>query len=602
MACSARAVALGVTVGMPLAEALALAGQAERETGEGRKEKREEGGAKRQSQMLMVNAKPPAAFPLPSSPLAPHPSPLTPRPSPLAPGLWPLAARPSDPLTDRQALEALAEWCGRFSPIVGLENSPAPESLLLDVTGLVHLFDGETSLAERIVHDFTCRGLAVRVAVADTIGAAWAMAHSQQSAVSNQQSAISSQQSAVSSQHSAFTLVPPGEVLPAVRPLPVAALRLPEDTVELLRGLGIDRIGQLEALPRDELSSRFGPQLLTRWDQAMGRLAEPIPVRGELPKLEADWSPESPATRRETAEAALEQLIGQVAEGLLRLGRGALRLECRLDCISGGSARAEPVQLSVGLFRPTAAAGHLSSLARMQLERLRLPGPLVGMHVTVAATAPLPEEQQELFFLGDGWSRRHARYLAELIERLSSRLGRRLVLRVRLVSDAQPELAFRYDPVVGDSRRRAPRGATTNSRSVPGLSSSAGRGATGVSPVRGARHGQDARGTRRGQDARGTRRRPAAGELPPRPLRLLRRPVALAVTSVMPDGPPVRFHFGGRDQRIAQHWGPERIETGWWRNRVIGRDYYQIETATGHRYWLFRRLRDGRWFLHGTFE
>ena len=47
---------------------------------------------------------------------------------------------------------------------------------------------------------------------------------------------------------------------------------------------------------------------------------------------------------------------------------------------------------------------------------------------------------------------------------------------------------------------------------------------------------------------------------------------------------------------------PERIQTGWWRGRTVGRDYYRVETACGRRFWLFRRLRDGRWFLHGAFE
>jgi protein ImuB len=535
VACSARAVALGVTVGMPLAEASAACGLAAREKGKRRREKREEGGAKRQSQSLVVDAKPQAAFP--------RPSPLTPRPSPLAP-------RPSDPLADLRALESLAEWSARFSPIVGLENSTTPESLLLDVTGLAHLFGGEASLAERIVHDFARRGLTVRLSVADTIGAAWAMAHS---AFSIQHSAFSIQHSAFSTQHSAFVLVPPGEVLPALRPLPVAALRLPAETVGLLRQLGIDRIGQLEALPREELSSRFGPELLRRWDQAIGRLAEPVPMHGQPPQFEADCSLEHPTIRRETIDAVLEQLIGHLAQMLLELGRGAMRLECRLACISAGPARTEPVQLSVGLFRPTAAAGHLCSLVQMQLERLRLPGPLAGVHVSAVATAPLSEEQQALFSLGDGLSQQHDRYLAELVERLSSRLGHRSVLRVRLVADAQPELAWRYDPLIENARRRS-------------------------SPKQ------------------------VATELRPRPLRLLRRPMALHVTSLIPDGPPARFQFCGRDQRIAQHWGPERIETGWWRNRTVGRDYYHVETTTGHRYWLFRRLRDGRWFLHGTFE
>jgi protein ImuB len=117
------------------------------------------------------------------------------------------------------------------------------------------------------------------------------------------------------------------------------------------------------------------------------------------------------------------------------------------------------------------------------------------------------------------------------------------------------------------------------------------------------------------------------------------------VISVVPSGPPAQFHFAGVDYRIARAWGPERIETGWWRklgagdavmarspdrvmnptaglperrrpsvSRVawsgdhattsgagIRRDYYRVETTGGRHFWLFRRLSDGRWFLHGEF-
>ena len=119
--------------------------------------------------------------------------------------------------------------------------------------------------------------------------------------------------------------------------------------------------------------------------------------------------------------------------------------------------------------------------------------------------------------------------------------------------DAQPELAWRYDPLLDGSRRRR--------RSVFET--------TG---------------------------------LPPRPLRLLCRPISLRSKSTAPDGPPLLFQLRNREHRVAQSWGPERIETGWWRGQVIGRDYYRIETVDGRRFWLFRRLRDGRWFLHGVFE
>ena len=63
----------------------------------------------------------------------------------------------------------ILERCRRFSPIVGLEPTDNA-SILLDITGLAHLFGGEAALCEAIVGDFGRLGLSIRVAVADTIG------------------------------------------------------------------------------------------------------------------------------------------------------------------------------------------------------------------------------------------------------------------------------------------------------------------------------------------------------------------------------------------------------------------------------------------------
>jgi len=446
---------------------------------------------------------------------------------------------------DLETLKALADRCGQFSPTVAVEESPRPDSLLLDVTGLAHLFDGEASLAERIVDDFDRHGLIVRVAVADTIGAAWATAH-----YPTQQATPSPSQKAA---RGPATIVPAGKSLAALRRLPIEALRLSERVIDLLHQLGIYLIEQLEALPRRELSSRFGPQLLLRWDQAVGRVAEPLPSYQPAPEFRADWSPSQPTTRRETIEAALEQLIVQVAAMLIHAGRGAVRLECRFDCLSDDLTKVAPQQISVGLFEPSASADHLLQLARVQLERLRLPAPVSAVQVAATSTAALVRRQREMFFCGDG-NESSRRQLATLIDRLSSRLGHRSVVRTRLVSDAQPEFAWRRDLLVGKVPRRRVRRKTT------------------------------------------------APDLPPRPLRLLQRPIALAAISIAPEGPPLRFRFYHDEHQVTHTWGPERIETGWWRGRTIGRDYYRIETTTGRRFWLFRRLRDGRWFLQGTFQ
>ena len=220
----------------------------------------------------------------------------------------------------------IVECCGQFSPSVGFEPAD-PHSVFLDITGLAHLFGGETAMAEAIVRDLAQLGYTVRAAVADTIGAAWAAVNYCRLQIAdcrlsldkpmepsfNYQSAICNLQSAI-----------------FLDLLPIEALRLPPETVRLLHELGLARIGQLEALPREEFLSRFGPGRLRRMDQAVGRLDEPVPACVLPPKFEAGWSAEHPTARRETIGAAIEWLIARIAAMLARCGRGALRLDCRL--------------------------------------------------------------------------------------------------------------------------------------------------------------------------------------------------------------------------------------------------------------------------------
>ena len=87
-----------------------------------------------------------------------------------------------------------------------------------------------------------------------------------------------------------------------------------------------------------------------------------------------------------------------------------------------------------------------------------------------------------------------------------------------------------------------------------------------------------------------------------RPLRI-NPPIRIEVELVNAgDSPLAAFHWQRRRHAVDRWWGPERIETGWWRGGIVRRDYYRVETTTGRRVWLFRDLVGGGWFLHGSFE
>lgn len=440
---------------------------------------------------------------------------------------------PHDPRADREFLESLARWCQRYSPLVGLGEAQQPETLLMEITGCAPLFGGEPALAAQVVRDFHQAGFFAHVAIADTIGAAWALVrftHLKWPAVVLQDDQT-------------------GERLDA---LPLAALRLPLDAVQTLHELGIDTIGRLRSLPRSCLPSRLGRSVLERMDQMAGTLPELIvPVRPAEP-VEADWSFEFPTADRLTLETVLRSLLEQIVGQLAPREQGVQRLACRLFCVTG-----EPVCLTLGTLRPRTGVPELLELVRLLLEQTTLSSEVLRIHIEATGTGRVESEQVELF---DGRRQQaRERQLARLVDRLSSRLGRDSVLRPRSITDPQPEYAGRFEaalatpPAQGEvSRRPAPR------RDQPGNSF--------------------------------------------RPLLLKRRPQAIAVVSVVPDGPPIRFGCDQEEHVVLASWGPERIETGWWRGPQVCRDYYRVETTLGRRFWLFRQQPQGGWFLHGVFE
>ena len=87
-----------------------------------------------------------------------------------------------------------------------------------------------------------------------------------------------------------------------------------------------------------------------------------------------------------------------------------------------------------------------------------------------------------------------------------------------------------------------------------------------------------------------------------RPLWLKRSPEPVRVESATDEGRPDRFHWREREHAVVHSWGPERITTGWWRGAHVRRDYYHVETSCGRRFWLFRELVSGEWFLHAAFD
>jgi protein ImuB len=546
-----------------------------------------------------------------------------------------LCACEEDLVADRRRLELLAERMNRYSPCVGLEDGPAPECLLADITGCGAVFKGEDRLLEQAVRELHAAGWTARLAIADTIGAAWALAHHARPCPAPQglgcnRSPLSplgrgaggegtwtkgsdEKTSAQVSQSPSppapipsgerggngydsppGLLAPPGSIETFLPDLPVVALRLAPEIVTLLQDLGVMHIRDLLALPREEVPARFGAEVLRRLDQARGRAAEVIRPCRLLGDIEATHRFEYAVDRPEVLRFVLERLTQEVQAALAARGWGARQLECRLQHESAAVSK-----LEVSLFRPSHAFAHLWGLLRTRLEQARVAEPVSALTLRVVSGEPVAEVQAEFVDEDQTAARRE---MAILIDRLSSRLGREAVTRPTLVPDPQPEFACRFEPVIHAQEPRpaldpdllaaTPQGcadAAPRNDAVPRTAPAhpcgiaAKRAKTKVSLFLSL------------SSARGPR-------FAHRPLHLWPAPARIEVLRVVPGGLPARFRWEGHDFSIARAWGPERIDTGWWRGDDVHRDYYVVATQTGTRFWLFHRRDDDRWFLHGCFD
>ena len=453
-----------------------------------------------------------------------------------------LAAVTGDPAGDLAALEKLALWAQRWGPWSALDP---PDGLLVDVTGVAHLFGGEERLLGDVARAFAARGLTVRAALAPTAGAAWALSHF------GRQGAI---------------LSPGDDPLRQLGDLPVAALRLDDDVLTVLRRLGIKRLGELagvsgagddpaqEAAARDALRRRFrnhrapSANPLLRLDQLLGRVPEPLlPVIAQvMPMVQRRLM--EPLRHRSLLDRVVEDLAADMVRALEARRQGARRLELALWRVDG-----EVLQRRIELAAATREASHITRLLAARLDDVDAGFGIETVQLRASWSEPLDVSQADL----DAAAEDHGTALAACIDRLTVRLGPKAVTRPVLRASHIPERAQGWQPPM---------------EPVPPSQS--------------------------------------ALAFHTRPLKLLDRAEQIAVLYASPDGVPQRFRWRGQVREVTRVEGPERIAPEWWRERSTARlrDYYRIEDEAGRRYWIYRQgiAGDGRggvpdWFLQGLY-
>ncbi len=510
-----------------------------------------------------------------------------------------LIARPAEPQRDLAALQRLTLWLGRYGPSFhledpfsccaaasrsGLRSRPArrpmhmarPDGAAIDITGVAHLFGGEARLLADLERRLAGLGIAVSAAIADTVGAAHALARH------------------APARGLAQRIATPGRTAGALAPLPVEALRIEPATARLLRRLGLQRIGDLYGLPRPALARRFASRdaseaVLERLDQALGVKAEPRRPMRAPPEFAVRLAFADPLVTAAGLEAAIAEAAQRLAADLAAACRGGRTIALGLYRSDGTRATA-----TIGLSRPSRSAAHMLGLLREKLAAFDLGFGVDLIELAARGSEPLAPGQGQLTVLPEagkrstalpeagesgaalpeaGKSRREGGgqtgALDELVDRLANRLGRTRILRIGTGASQLPErseiLLPALDPAPPPDQ--------------PPL----------ILPRR----------------------------LPSRPPFLLAPPEPIEVVAAIPDGPPARLRWRRKARLVVRAQGPERIAGEWWRPFLgIGpssatlertRDYYTVEDEEGGRYWVFRAGLYGEggeapaWYLHGLY-
>jgi protein ImuB len=422
-----------------------------------------------------------------------------------------------DPEQPKKLLNALAEWFIRYAPLVSVD---LPDGLVLDVSGCTHLWGGEEPYLHDIQHRLSSFGYSSQTAIADTVGAAWA----------------------VSRFDTAAPIIEPNKQTQALSPLPSAALRIDDPLVDKLEKLGLNTIGSFMTMPRTALRRRFGQQLLTQLDRALGyemEIIEPVvpmtPYQERLPSLE-------PIRTAIGIEIALKNLLEALCERLNKESNGLRKCELRCYRIDGNIQK-----IDIGTNRPSRNPGHLFKLFENRIAQIE---PDLGIELFVLEASVVEElhsTQDALWAVASA----NETAIAELLDRLAGKTGAGSIHRYLPEEHYWPERSIKSTASLTEK-------ATTAWRT----------------------------------------------DLP-RPLHIMPVPEQIQVSVPIPDYPPMLFIYKHKRHNIKKADGPERIEQEWWLQAGLYRDYYCVEDEQGARYWIFRSgdydSGDVKWFIHGFF-
>lgn len=476
-------------------------------------------------------------------------------PLPLAQALAPSAqVYKFDIRKDLKALYKLAYWTSNFSPLVGLENEliaavkagklnqifSQSYGIILDIAGTERLFGGHLALAQQIFKQLFRWHVAATIAVAPTIGAAWALSRYSTAPV---------------------TVINNSNLVHSLAALPPAALRINSSTEQLLSDLGITTIEQILKLPRKQLNSRFGHELLIRLDQALGNRLETFRALKLPIRYRASRHYEFPLKKKEQIQKLLLELIEEVLGQLKQAKKRARNFKLTLQ---GNAISGETITVTKTLQLTFASnnSKHLFAVLTPVVESLRAPEGFFRFFVEATQISTVVQREPALFSqhlnTANGPETDSEIEVSEFINLLNNRLGASNVTQAHFAESHLPEQSFLHQPFSQVSKKTTQPPPTLNQI------------------------------------------------VKSRPSYLFKPPYPIKAVALLPDQPPAQLQLEKTILRITVGFGPERIQTAWWQKALIEsnaanfqRDYFTVQDQFGRWLWVFRDLTNLNWYLHG---
>ncbi len=331
---------------------------------------------------------------------------------------------------------------------------------------------------------------------------------------------------------------------PVLRRLPLGCLGWPAGLCEALSGMGVTTVADCLRLPREGFTRRFGAAALLELDRALGHLPDPRNSWRAPERFCADYEMTEELSTRDLLLNICEELLLSHEQFLLARQLGTQRVRFSFFHLDGPAT-----ELHLGCARAERAAARWFDLLQIRFEQLALPAPVIAIRLRGGLVQPLRAETAELRLSGRSGAPRQRFSITQLAERLIARIGEQSVQSAYIVAEHRPQYAWRTQSLLVCDKSPARAGLCP-----PGA--------------------------------------PTASSLL-RPLWMLPEPALLSADGAYP------VHQGCRLQLVA---GPERLETGWWDEDGMVRDYYTATDPGGRRLWVFRnRMRASSWYLHGYF-